>query len=74
MHIINHKIILYFNVRMNILKQNIEKKENLKFNVLFTFFKVFMIFTRPNTASDSNGEKGIFIRRNRSKATDQKQG
>ena len=51
MHIINHKIILYFNVRMNILKQNIEKKENLKFNVLFTFFKVFMIFTRPEFAS-----------------------
>ena len=56
MHIINHKIILYFNVRMNILKQNIEKKENLKFNVLFTFFKVFMIFTRPDTSSDSDSK------------------
>ena len=37
---------------MNFLKQDIKKKENLKLNLLFTFFKVFLIFTRPDTASD----------------------
>ena len=54
MPIVNHKIIQHVNIRINFLKQGIKKKENLKFNVLFTFFKVFMIFTRPDTTSDIN--------------------
>ena len=38
---------------MNFLNQSIEKKEGLKFNVQFTFFKVFMVFTELETASAS---------------------
>ena len=52
MHIINYIIIQHFNIRVNFLNQNIKKKENLKYHVKFMFFKVFMIFTRPDTASD----------------------
>ena len=33
MHIINHKIIQHFDIRMNFWKQNIKKKERLKFIV-----------------------------------------
>ena len=44
-HIIIHKILQHFNIKM---RQNIIEKESLKFNIWFTFFKVFMIFTRPD--------------------------
>ena len=53
MHIVNHKIIQHFITRMDFLKQNIKKKENLKFNFIFCFFTVFIIFTRPDNASGS---------------------
>ena len=51
MNIIDYKIMKYFSIRMNLFKQNIKKKESLKFNVQFMFFKVFMIFTKLENAS-----------------------
>ena len=52
-HIINNKITQHFNIRKNLLKKIFKKKERFKFNVQFTFFKVFMIFTELETASDA---------------------
>ena len=50
MHIINLKVMHHFNIKVNFLKQNIKEKKIWNSMSYLRFFKVFMIFTRPDIA------------------------